>query len=155
MDEQRSPGADDDVVGTQSASILEASAPSGDVGPAGIGGQARPALDREEREIQDNVLRMGSLVESQILAAIDALTSHDPDKALAVIVGDSRINEAQRHVSTLIAKTIATQQPVARDLRFLLSLDHVTYELERIGDELQRLRQLCGELLEPFLPLEH
>jgi phosphate transport system protein len=44
------------------------------------------------------------------------------------------VNEVQRHISSLIAMTIATQQPVARDLRFLLSLDHVTYELERIGD---------------------
>ena len=130
MDEQRFSGADADVVEVPTASVPEESA-----APAGtVGGQARPALDREERDIKDNVLRMGSLVESQILAAIDALTSHDADAALAVIVGDSRINEAQRHVSTLIAKTIATQQPVARDLRFLLSLDHVTYELERIGD---------------------
>ncbi len=60
--------------------------------------------------------------------------SHDDEKATAVIVGDGRINAAQRHVSTLIATTIATQQPVARDLRFLVALDHVTYELERIGD---------------------
>lgn len=95
---------------------------------------ARPALDRDQREIKDNVLRMGSLVEDAIRAAIGALTSHDAEAATAVIVGDVRINDAQHHVSTLIAKTIATQQPVARDLRFLLALDHVTYELERIGD---------------------
>jgi phosphate transport system protein len=133
VDEQRtSGGPEGDVVGAQIASILDEAAT---VPAAGAAGQtARPALDREEREIKDNVLRMGSMVEDQILAAIDALVSHDAEKALAVIVGDGRINEAQRHVSTLIAKTIATQQPVARDLRFLLSLDHVTYELERIGD---------------------
>ena len=51
-----------------------------------------------------------------------------------MIVGDGRLNEVQRTVSTLIARTIATQQPVARDLRFLLTLDHVSYELERMGD---------------------
>ena len=44
------------------------------------------------------------------------------------------INEAQRSVTRLIAVTIATQSPVARDLRYLLTLDHVMYELERIGD---------------------
>ncbi len=95
---------------------------------------AREPLDREQREVKLNVLRMGAMVEDAIRAAIDALVSHDAEAALAVIVGDGRINEAQRAVSTQIAQTIATQQPVARDLRFLLSLDHVTYELERIGD---------------------
>ncbi len=101
-----------------------------------IGGvtQSRANLDREEREIKDGVLRMGSLVEQQILGAIDALVYHDAARAAAIIEGDPRVNEAQREVNALIATTIATQQPVARDLRFLLALNHVTYELERIGD---------------------
>ena len=95
---------------------------------------SREGLDRAEREVKDEVLRMGSLVAAQIEAAMESLTSHDAEAATAVIMGDSRINEAQRHVSSLIQLTIATQTPVARDLRFLLALDHVTYELERIGD---------------------
>ena len=151
MDEGRSSAADEDVVDAQIGSILEGPSSTADAGPASQ--PARPTLDREEREIKDNVLRMGSLVESQILAAIDALVSHDADKALAVIVGDSRINEAQRHVSTLIAKTIATQQPVARDLRFLLSLDHVTYELERIGDHAASVAKQARKLA-PEPPLK-
>ena len=57
-----------------------------------------------------------ALVEDAIRAAIDALVRHDTEAALAVIVADGRINEAQRSVSTQIARTIATQQPVARDL---------------------------------------
>src|SRR5918994_2287221 len=95
---------------------------------------SREMLDRELREVKDEVLRMGSLVASQISLAIESLVDHDTDKATATIVGDGRINEAQRHVATLITTTIATQQPVARDLRFLLALDHVGYELERMGD---------------------
>jgi phosphate transport system protein len=109
----------------------------------------REALDREQREIKDNVLRMGMLVEDQIRAAMAALIAHDADAALAVIAGDGRINEAQRHTSSQIARTIATQGPVARDLRFLLSLDHVTYELERIGDHAasvaKQVRKLAPE----------
>jgi phosphate transport system protein len=77
---------------------------------------------------------MGSMVATQIEASLEALAAHDEDGALAVIIGDGRINEAQRHVSSLIQTTIATQTPVARDLRMLLALDHVTYELERMGD---------------------
>jgi phosphate transport system protein len=94
----------------------------------------REALDREEELIKDAVLRMGALVEEAIRKASRALVEHDADLALEVIQGDTVINEAQRSVTKLIAATIATQSPVARDLRYLLTLDHVMYELERIGD---------------------
>jgi phosphate transport system protein len=94
----------------------------------------RDPLDREEQAIKDDVLRMGALVEEAIRGAAAALVAHDAALALSVIKGDARINDAQRGVSRLISVTIATQQPVARDLRYLLTLDHVTYELERIGD---------------------
>ncbi len=94
----------------------------------------RDSLDFQEQEIKDAVLRMGSLVEEAIRRASQALTTHDADLALDIIKADARINDAQREVSRLISVTIATQQPVARDLRYLLTLDHVTYELERIGD---------------------
>jgi phosphate transport system protein len=94
----------------------------------------REALDRGEREVKDQVLRMASLVEQQIRAAIEAIVTRDVELATRVITGDAKVNEAQREASALITTTIATQQPVARDLRFLLSLDRVTYELERIGD---------------------
>jgi phosphate transport system protein len=114
---------------------------------------AREPLDREQREIKLNVLRMGALVEDAIRAAIKALVQHDSEAALAVIVGDGRINEAQRAVSTQIARTIATQQPVARDLRFLLSLDHVTYELERIGDHAASVAKQARKLA-PEPPLK-
>jgi phosphate transport system protein len=95
---------------------------------------SREMLDRELREIKDEVLRMGSLVAVQIGDAIDALVRHDADAATVAIASDGRTNEAQRHIAQLIVTTIATQSPVARDLRYLLALDHVTYELERMGD---------------------
>ena len=94
----------------------------------------RLALDRGEREIKDEILRMGSLVEAQIRAAIAALVSHDAESAMAVIRSDGAVNEAQRSVSQRIALTIAAQAPVARDLRLLMALDHVASELERMGD---------------------
>ena len=94
----------------------------------------REQLDVQEQEIKDAVLRMGALVEAAIRQASKALTEHDAGLALDVIKADARINDAQRAVSRLISVTIATQNPVARDLRYLLTLDHVTYELERMGD---------------------
>jgi phosphate transport system protein len=112
----------------------------------------RPELDRGERTVKEGVLRMGVLVEDQILAALDALVHHDAERALRVIQDDRRINEAQFELSSRIAGVIATQQPVARDLRFLLSLDHVSYELERMGDHAASVAKQARKLA-PFPPL--
>jgi phosphate transport system protein len=113
----------------------------------------RGLLDREMREIKDDVLRMGSIVGDQIRAALASLVEHDEERATAVIIGDGRVNEVQRHVSLLIAAAIATQAPVARDLRFLLALDHVTYELERMGDHAASVAKQA-RLLAPLPPLK-
>lgn len=94
----------------------------------------RETLDRELRDVRDAILQMGAAVELAIEQSVRALTDGDTALAEAVIAGDLRINEMQREASGLIILAIATQQPVARDLRFLLALDHVGYELERIGD---------------------
>jgi len=111
----------------------------------------RPHLDRGEREIKDAVLRMGVMVEDQILAALDALVHHDAEAATRVILDDRKINEAQLNLSSLISTVIATQQPVARDLRYLLSLDHVTYELERMGDHASSVAKQARKLA-PYPP---
>lgn len=130
MTSNERPTVGDTRMDAQIESILgEASGGSPITSPA-----PRDALDREEHLIRDAVLRMGALVEAAIREASRALVAHDAQLALDVVKGDAIINEAQRGVSRLIAVTIATQQPVARDLRYLLTLDHVTYELERMGD---------------------
>ena len=114
---------------------------------------SRPVLDQDMAQIKDDVLRMGSLVEEAILAAIAALVAHDAEAATAVIVNDRRINEMQREVSSSITRTIATQSPVARDLRFLLALDHVSYELERMGDHAGSVAKQVRKLA-PHPPLK-
>ncbi len=115
----------------------------------------REALDRGEREIKDQVLRMASLVEQQIRDAISALVGRDAEQASIVVAADAKVNDAQREASALITTMIATQQPVARDLRFLLSLDRVTYELERMGDHAgdvaKQVRKMAAEpALRPY-----
>ncbi len=96
--------------------------------------RSRLALDREERLVKDGILRMGSLVEAQIRGGVASLVERDLGRAEVIIAGDSAVNAAQREVTDAIASTIATQSPVARDLRFLLALNHVSFELERMGD---------------------
>ena len=96
--------------------------------------RSRLALDREERLVKDGILRMGSLVEAQIRGGVASLVERDLGRAEVIIAGDSAVNAAQREVTDAIASTIATQSPVARDQRFLLALNHVSFELERMGD---------------------
>ena len=96
---------------------------------------------------------MGSLVETQVRAAIAALVAHDADGALRVILDDRDINETQRKATAMIAAVIATQSPVARDLRYLLTLDHVSYELERMGDHAGSVAKQARKLA-PFPPLK-
>jgi len=114
---------------------------------------SRETLDREEQLIKDGVLRMGMAVEDAIRRAALALSTHDAKLALEVIKDDAAINEAQRDLSQLIAATIATQGPVARDLRYLLTIDHVTYELERIADHASSVAKQVLKLA-PYPPLQ-
>jgi phosphate transport system protein len=94
----------------------------------------RGTLESEESAVKDGILRMGSLVAERIIASIEALETHDVDAATWVIENDRDINQMEQDISDLITLTIATQQPVARDLRFLLTLGQVAYDLERMGD---------------------
>ena len=95
---------------------------------------SRAALDRDERLVKDGILRMGSHVEQQIRDAIRSVVERDHQLASRVIADDDRVNEAQRLIADTVLMAIATQSPVARDLRFMMALDHVAFELERIGD---------------------
>ena len=113
----------------------------------------RTIYDHEVAEVKDNILRMGSLVEAQIRAAIEALVSHDAEAALRVIIDDRNVNEVQRKATAMIAAVIATQAPVARDLRYLLTLDHVSYELERMGDHAGSVAKQARKLA-PFAPVK-
>jgi phosphate transport system protein len=112
----------------------------------------REQLEAEERQLKDTILRMGSIVAAQVLAAIDALEKHDAEAATAVIEGDERLNREQHDVSNLVFMTIATQQPVARDLRFLLTLDQVAGDLERMGDNAGSVAKQARKMA-PLAPL--
>jgi phosphate transport system protein len=94
----------------------------------------RDVFDRELLLVREGVVRMGVLVETAIDSAVAALAARDTRVAAAVVAGDRAINEAHAELTNLIVATIATQSPVATDLRFLIALAHIAYELERIGD---------------------
>lgn len=113
----------------------------------------RKPLDREERTIKELLLRMGSIIEERIRLTVEALETHDAEKALFVIRGDEEINALQIQAMDHVVLTIATQAPVARDLRYLLTLDRIGYELERIGDSVANVAKRARELA-PEPPLD-
>ena len=91
---------------------------------------------REEREIKDGILRMGSIVaERDRWPPSTRSSSTTRRRRSAVIRGDDDLNDAAARASPRSSRGPSPrQQPVARDLRFLLTLDHVAYDLERMGD---------------------
>jgi phosphate transport system protein len=94
----------------------------------------RDVFDRELLQVREGVVRMGELVAVAIDRAVDAMARRDQVLAASIVADDQAINAAQVELAALVITTIATQAPVAGDLRFVLSLSHITYELERIGD---------------------
>ncbi len=114
----------------------------------------REAMDHREQEIKDAILRMGSMVSERLLGAIDALERHDAEAALRIITSDDQLNDEQETISHLVSETIIRDQPVARDLRFLMALDHVAYDLERMGDHASSVAKQARKLA-PHAPLKN
>ena len=94
----------------------------------------RETLDRHIQELLDDVLALGSMVEQAILNAVEALKRRDLKAARRTYAGDQQINAKRFEIENRAIITIATQQPMARDLRILASVLDVVGELERMGD---------------------
>lgn len=94
----------------------------------------RETLDREFHHLQDEVLLLGSMVEQAILDSVEALKRRDLTVARRIYQGDRLINEKRFAIENAILVLIATQQPMAHDLRFLAAILEVDTEMERIGD---------------------
>ncbi|RME06694.1 MAG: phosphate transport system regulatory protein PhoU [Anaerolineae bacterium] len=94
----------------------------------------REVLDQKIRENFDDVLALGSMVEQAILKSVEALKQRDLEAAKALYEADQDINAKRFEVENKAMVAIATQQPLARDLRILASVIDVVSELERMGD---------------------
>jgi phosphate transport system protein len=94
----------------------------------------RTALDRDLRRLQDELLRLGSLLDSAIARALDAMTRRDMDLARQVIADDGAINRLRFAIEEDCLTIIATQQPAARDLRMIVATMSIVGDLERMAD---------------------
>jgi phosphate transport system protein len=106
----------------------------------------RLTLEKELATLRELVARMGTLVESQIESALDALRRRDPEAAEKVRRDDQNLNELFRQVREQVFMVVSTQQPVARDLRDLMGVQYIATELERMGDYAVRIARMTGTL---------
>jgi phosphate transport system protein len=94
----------------------------------------RETLDRELQETLDELVVLSSMVEEAVKTSVEALKQRDMDQSRQIIADDIRINEKHFEIENKCILIIATQQPLARDLRLLAAIIEVVTELERIGD---------------------
>jgi phosphate transport system protein len=96
--------------------------------------EMRTVFHKKLREIQDDILAMGSMVSKAMLRSIDALKNRDLELARQIITDDQHINDKRFEIEEKCTQLIATQQPMASDLRIIIAILNITTEIERIGD---------------------
>jgi phosphate transport system protein len=96
--------------------------------------EIRVTFHKRLRDIQEEVIVMGDMVGKAVRRSIDALKSRDIDLANQVIADDRNINERRFEIEEKCIQLIATQQPMASDLRMIVAVLNIIIELERIGD---------------------
>ena len=94
----------------------------------------RVDLDRQLNQLQQEVVSLAGIVDKAALRAVSALKDRDLEESQRVIREDDYIDQKRYEIEERCIDLIATQQPMARDLRHIVSLLHITVELERIGD---------------------
>jgi len=96
--------------------------------------EIRTVFHKHLREIQDDILAMGSMVSKATLRSIEALKKRDMELAHEIIADDRKINNKRFEIEEKCIALIATQQPMASDLRIIVAILNIITEVERIGD---------------------
>ncbi len=98
--------------------------------------------DAELETVRSHVLQMGGLVETQITAAIEALATGNLQLADQVVADDHRVNALEVKIDEECAHIIARRQPAAQDLRMIMTVIKMITDLERIGDEAEKIARM-------------
>jgi phosphate transport system protein len=108
--------------------------------------KSRTAFHRELERLQDEVLVLGSMVEKATLRAVDALRARNMALARAIEAEDTLLNRKRFEIEEAALLLIATQQPMASDLRQLAAILHIVTDLERMGDYAAGIAHICVQI---------
>lgn len=116
----------------------------------------RETFDRELQRLQDEMLLLGEMVEQAILQSVEMLRRRDMAGSRRLIAQDRAINEKRFAIENDALVLIATQQPMAGDLRVIAAVLDITHELERIGDYAKGIARInlmigSGPLIKPLV----
>lgn len=118
----------------------------------------RKGLDENIEKLKNEMLLMGSQVEEAIEKSIEALKNQDIELAETVLEEDDKIDEYELELEEMCTRLIATQQPVAKDLRTIIVISKLATDLERIGDHATNIARMViniGDepLLKPLIDI--
>ncbi len=104
-------------------------------------------FDSELNMVSSRVMELGGLVESQIRQAVYALSQFNSDVADEVIENESKVNALEVEIDRELASIIGRRQPTAVDLRLLLAISKTTANLERVGDEAEKIARMVKSII--------
>jgi len=105
-------------------------------------------FDSELNGVSSRVMELGGLVESQIRQAIYALSAFSTEVADQVVETEVRVNAMEVQIDHELSSIIARRQPTARDLRLLIAISKTTANLERVGDEANKIARMAKSIIE-------
>lgn len=117
----------------------------------------RNRFDRQLKELDNEMIEMGAMIEAAIEKAVSALVNQDVEKAKEAVKGDDVINHQEKNIENLCLKLLLQQQPVARDLRQISAALKMVTDMERIGDHAADISEITIALAsQPYVKkLEH
>ncbi|MSQ07333.1 MAG: phosphate signaling complex protein PhoU [Dehalococcoidia bacterium] len=115
-------------------------------------------LDNQLKTLRQEVIILAGMVEKAITRAVDSLKTRDMETSQRVVREDDFIDQKRFEIEERCIDIIATQQPIARDLRTIIALLHITQELERMGDYAEGIAKISimmGDtpLLKPLIDI--
>ncbi|MCE2879382.1 MAG: phosphate signaling complex protein PhoU [Comamonadaceae bacterium] len=105
-------------------------------------------FDAELTGVSSRVLELGGLVEAQTRHAVWALAKFSSDVADQVVATEKQVNALEVEIDRELVSIIARRQPTARDLRLLMAISKITANLERAGDEAERIARMVKQILD-------